>query len=462
MGEKYSKTQKDLIMLYGDLLGNPLSPEEKAGLRSALAAAGGDIEGAADLLSPDTKTRVLALSAMGFKLSVELGKLNQRGIFALFLEEGKAAHLVDHFLYEPSVLFAVGNESLISDEVSPVFTSLVDFKAVGCEGILIADRALDVLLRDKDVRNAIELQRVLIVSDLVKSGATVKPATRAEKSLVSECAEQQPSKRVFISGSRSQRSIPKVVQDSLEAIIEQGIEILIGDSNKGVDSEVIDFLRVPLYEHVTIYTISNSPRVYSEPEWQTLTIEADASLKPQQRQMVKDRAMANDANWGLGLFNPIEKNRYGALQVSAGTLRNAIQMLLQGKMVKFFYMFEGEMNCRNLKKLEDLESVIKGYQFEKLDNSEAERIRTARGVSADEDPARVKSKKIMDKYRLLLKEEKKLSGSPGSGASCERTERHGGSEQLTEPERHGGSEQLTEPVQLSLFDSESMPPRRPS
>ena len=433
MSGKYTETQKDLIMLYGDLLGNPLSPEEKVDLRCALTTTGGDVEAAIGFLSPEARARVLALMAMGFKLSVELGKLNQRGVFVLFPDVGGDGRLIDYFSYDPPVLFAAGCESLFDDGTSPVSMSLSAFKAAGSEGVLIADRALDILLRDKDVRRSIELQSALIVSDLVKSAATVKPSARMKESSLSVRTEEQPRKRVFISGSRSQRSIPKAAQDSLEAIIKQGIEVLIGDSSKGVDNEIIDFLRVPLYEHVTIYTISSSPRVRPEPEWHTLTIEADPGMKPQQRQMVKDRAMANDANWGLALFNPMEKNRYGALQVSAGTLRNTIQMLLQGKLVKFFYLFEGEMKCYNLKELEDLESLIVGYQFEMLDNSEAERIRTAKGVSSDEDPARVKSMKVMAKYRSLLKEEKKLYESRGDSP-------------------YETSEQLNEPVQTSLFD----------
>lgn len=434
MSGKYTETQKSFIMLYGDLLGNPLSPEEKVDLRCALTTTGGDVEAAINLLPLKVRAKVQALSAMGFKLSVELGKLNQRGVFVLFPDEGGDGRLAEHFSYDPPILFAVGCESLFGDETSSVFSSLSAFKAGGCKGVLIADRALDALLRDKDVRRSIELQRALVISDMVKSGATVKPLARVEGASFCVQMAEQPRKRVFISGSRSQRSIPKAAQDSLEAIIKQGIEVLIGDSSKGVDNEIIDFLRAPLYEHVTIYTISSSPRVRPEPEWHTLTIEADPGMKPQQRQMVKDRAMANDANWGLALFNPMEKNRYGALQVSAGTLRNTIQMLLQGKLVKFFYLFEGEMKCCNLKKLEDLESLIAGYQFETLNISEAECIRTAKGVSSDEDPARVKSMKIMAKYRSLLKEEKKLYEPCDGDTSCET------------------SEQLNEPVQTSLFD----------
>ena len=38
MSEKYTEEQKTLIMLYGDLLGSPLSPAEKADFKRALAA----------------------------------------------------------------------------------------------------------------------------------------------------------------------------------------------------------------------------------------------------------------------------------------------------------------------------------------------------------------------------------------------------------------------------------------
>lgn len=60
---------------------------------------------------------------------------------------------------------------------------------------------------------------------------------------------------VFLSGSRSRAVIPKVVQDSLETIMSNGFNILIGDSDKGVDKEIIDFLCVPLYENVVLYSV---------------------------------------------------------------------------------------------------------------------------------------------------------------------------------------------------------------
>ena len=452
MSEKYTEEQKTLIMLYGDLLGSPLSPAEKADFKRALAASEGDIEAAAGILSPDESAKVRGLLTKGLKLSLELEKLGQRGIFVLFPEAGEGGRLKDFFASEPPILFAVGDGSLLDDEGAAVYRSLADFKAAGCGGILLADRALDALLREGEVVDAVRLGRALLVSDLAKAPATIKhsPSAAAGRNGadLADCGGAglagRPEKRVFISGSRSQRSIPKAAQDSLDAIIKQGIGILIGDSDKGVDSEIIDFLRAPLYEHVTLYTIFGSPRVKPEPGWSVRSIKADATLKPQQRQMAKDRAMANDADWGMALFNPIEKNRYGALQVSSGTLRNTIQMLLQGKVVKFFYVFEGEMACRNLKKLEDLESLIAGYESERLSNSEVELILSAKGASPDDDAAQVKSKKIMAKYHSLLKDEKKLAGSNDGGtAACEQSAQQGSSK---EPAQHG------ELVQPSLFD----------
>lgn len=472
MDEKYTEEQKSLIMLYGDLLGGSLSPAEKADLKRALAASDGDIEAAVSTLSLDESAKVRGLLAKGLKLSLELEKLGQRGIYVLFPEDGETGHLRDFFTSEPPFLFAVGSRSLLDIEDAAVYRSLADFKAAGCGGILLADRALDALLREGEVVDSVRLGHALLVSDLTKAPATIKHSPSAavgrDGAGLADCGSAgsagRPEKRVFISGSRSQCSIPKAAQDSLDAIIKQGIGILIGDSDKGVDSEIIDFLRVPLYGRVTLYTIFGSPRVKPEPGWGVRSIKADATLKSQQRQMAKDRAMANDADWGMALFNPIEKNRYGALQVSSGTLRNTIQMLLQGKVVKFFYVFEGEMACRNLKKLDDLESLIFGFESERLSNSEAELILSAKGVSPGDDAAKVKSKKIMAKYRSLLKDEKKFAGSNDGGAAPgqasllelpEQSERSGRFSQFEKSARAGQSvqsERLKQPVQPSLFD----------
>ena len=104
------------------------------------------------------------------------------------------------------------------------------------------------MLREGEVVDAVRLGRALLVSDLAKAPATIKHSPSAaagrDGAGLADCGGAglagRPEKRVFISG-RSQRSIPKAAQDSLDAIIKQGIEFLIGDSDKGVDSEIVDF-----------------------------------------------------------------------------------------------------------------------------------------------------------------------------------------------------------------------------
>lgn len=413
MDKLYSEGQKTLIMLMGDLLGEPLALEEKMGVQDALATVDGDVETALAALPPEIKAKVSSLLSKGLRLSFELDKLGQRGVSILLPEERAMGFLEGFFSYRPSILFIAGEKSILDREDVPVSFSLDSFEAAGCEGVFIADRPFDSLLRDRRVAAALRKGCALLVSDVVKSRATIKVLPVNHEGRNGKTVSDRLMKHVFISGSRSQAAIPKAAQDSLEAIIKQGIGIYIGDSNRGVDNEIIDFLRAPLYEHVTIFTIAEHPRVNPEPEWGTRTVAADKSLKPQQRQMVKDRAMAEAADWGLALFNPIEKNRYGSLQVSSGTLRNAIQMLLQGKMVKFFYQFEGEMVGRNLKTLNDLELLIEGYQFEHLGSLEQEMILSSKGVSAGDDASSVKFRTIMAKYKSLLKDEKKLLEGDG-------------------------------------------------
>lgn len=87
--------------------------------------------------------------------------------------------------------------------------------------------------------------------------------------------------------------------------------------------------------------------------------------------MEKDRVMANQADWGLAVFDPVNINRYGRLVVSAGTLRNVIQFLLNKK-VKLFYRISGKLESVNLGSIEDLKVVLEKYQMEQIPRGEAE------------------------------------------------------------------------------------------
>ena len=108
-------------------------------------------------------------------------------------------------------------------------------------------------------------------------------------------------------------------------------------------------------------------------------------------------------DWGLAIFRPITKNRYGAIQVSSGTLRNTIQMLLNNKSVKFFYVFNNRILVENLKTIKDLNMILDEYKSEVLSSDEKEEILSAKGVKSNVEPALIKYDKIIKKFEELLK-----------------------------------------------------------
>ena len=120
--------------------------------------------------------------------------------------------------------------------------------------------------------------------------------------------------------------------------------------------------------------------------------------------------MGERADWGLAYFNPIEVNRFGNLQVSSGTLRNAVQLLLAGRPVKLFYTYEGEARAAGLSTIEDLEGVVEAYRAERLGDEERAAVlanATARDRAAGKDAAQVKYEKIASKLQALICDERK-------------------------------------------------------
>jgi hypothetical protein len=404
----YTAIEKQQIMLKSDLLNHSLSLDELDLLHGISVDKLEDSEQLSSLkASDDLKNKIKNLLGQGMKLSLELEKLAQRGIEIIFPDQQKVSdHILEQFVRVPALLYMIGNRNYLLDENISIVTSYSDFRKSTNPVVFIPDQKLDTFLRYPDISRRLMDGTVLLVSDAYRNRANLKKASSQEKRM---------HKKVFISGSRSQNDIPENVQKSLELIRKQRIEILIGDSEKGVDNQIIDYLRVnPKYSAVEIFTIKQKPRVKVEDEWKTKTVQANSDLKPQEKQMVKDRAMADAADWGLAIFKPITKNRYGAIQVSAGTLRNTIQLLLNKKAVKFFYVFENEVAVENLKTISELSLLLERYKAEKLTDLEREEILSSKGVEKTSDAAFVKYTKIKKKFEELLKSEEKLLETPSS------------------------------------------------
>lgn len=219
---------------------------------------------------------------------------------------------------------------------------------------------------------------------------------------------------VFISGSRSLARLPEEFCRSLNRICEQGFNVLAGDSERGVDALALDYLRTwdggAPYPQVTVFTVRSRPRVKVEDIWGLEVVPGEPGATGRALQTAKDRAMGERADWGLAYFNPIEINRFGSLQVSSGTLRNAVQLLLAGRPVKLFYTYEESACVADLSTIEDLEAVVERYRTERLGDEGRAAVlagAAARDRAAGKDAAQVKFEKIEAKLKALMRDEGK-------------------------------------------------------
>ena len=208
--------------------------------------------------------------------------------------------------------------------------------------------------------------------------------------------------------------LPEEFCRSLNRICEQGFNVLVGDSERGVDALTLDYLRTwsdgAPYPHVTVFTVRPRPRVKVENMWGLEAVQGEPGATGRALQTAKDRVMGERADWGLAYFNPIEINRFGSLQVSSGTLRNAVQLLLAGHPVKLFYTYEERACVADLSTIEDLEAVVERYRAEQLGDEERAAVlagTTARDRAAGKDAAQVKFKKIEAKLKALMHDERK-------------------------------------------------------
>lgn len=401
----YNNNQKQEIMLYTDLLDNPLDVDEKIEISKFSIDQLSNLTNSKDLcLTENTKSKISGLLKQGLKLGVELEKLSQRGVKIFFLNKDENNWIIKYFKDKPKILFLLGNENLLKNKKIKVIFNYSDLKESAKEPIVfISDRSFEELLRYNELMKQVSVGNVLLIGDMYNQKSNVR-STEGTINL-----KKLENKKVFISGSRTQSMIPESVQNSLELIKKQNIKVLIGDSEKGIDKEIIDFFRLePRYTSVEVFTIKNKPRINVETEWKTRVIQVNSEANSQEKQMEKDRIMAKEADWGLAIFRPITKNRYGAIQVSSGTLRNTIQMLINHKAVKFFYVISSQVKYQNLKSIDDLREVLVQYKNEQLSEEEGREILTSKGIKKSDNPSFIKYEKVNKKFEELLRIETNL------------------------------------------------------
>lgn len=151
---------------------------------------------------------------------------------------------------------------------------------------------------------------------------------------------------IFISGSREITFVPDEVKVRVDRIVDSGFDIIVGDSERGVDSAILRYLGSRSYTNVSVYTIHSSPRVKTIlDDWRICRIESNVTVKTDKAGNVrnrreleteKDRAMGSVADFGLVVWQSTYINRFGNTSVSKGSLRNMHQLLNASKPVVLY------------------------------------------------------------------------------------------------------------------------------
>lgn len=149
--------------------------------------------------------------------------------------------------------------------------------------------------------------------------------------------------RVFLSGSRRCSRLTAAVRKRLDNIREESLCVLVGDAN-GVDKAVQAHFADHQYEHVIVYC-SRSRCRNNLGGWPVHCVDTDAKPGTRAFFSAKDKAMAQDADYGFMIWDG----------QSQGTYDNIVEMLNRGKTALVFTTADHEF--RTVRSLSDLNSV---------------------------------------------------------------------------------------------------------
>lgn len=131
--------------------------------------------------------------------------------------------------------------------------------------------------------------------------------------------------KVFIAGSRRLSRLNNDVRRRIDNIVDKGFTVIVGDAN-GVDKAVQQYLSSRKYSNVTVFSMEGGCR-NNIGDWPTRTIAAaDPSRRDFAYYSTKDRAMAEEADYGLMLWDGR----------SRGTLTNIVRLVRKGKPVVLY------------------------------------------------------------------------------------------------------------------------------
>jgi len=146
--------------------------------------------------------------------------------------------------------------------------------------------------------------------------------------------------KVFVAGPRAISSLDALVQEKLNRIYQKKYTVLIGDAS-GADRAVQSFFSDLGYGNVIVFA-SNGRARNNIGSWEIRNISVPDHAKGFNYYAVKDKAMADDADCGLMIWNGESK----------GTLNNIINLLNAGKQTVVYLISE-----KSFYRVDDIDSL---------------------------------------------------------------------------------------------------------
>ncbi len=116
--------------------------------------------------------------------------------------------------------------------------------------------------------------------------------------------------KVFISGSMAINKLPKEVMNSIDKIIEQNLEVLVGDAS-GIDTLVQIYCKNKNYHNLIVYSIFNNPRFIASNLFKNKKINIDITIRSKRKQQQeKDKVMTNDSEYSFVIWDSKSKGSY--------------------------------------------------------------------------------------------------------------------------------------------------------
>ena len=160
---------------------------------------------------------------------------------------------------------------------------------------------------------------------------------------------------VFVAGSRQISRLPAEVTSRLDTMIEKAFQILVGDAN-GADKAVQRYLADRSYPNVLVHCMKDHCR-NNVGNWPTREVAAPRGAKGFDYYSLKDRAMAETAEYGLMLWDGKSK----------GTVNNVVNLSRDHKPVVVYVAPTKQF--RTIRTSDDLRDLL-----EQGDSDSVERI----------------------------------------------------------------------------------------